>query len=31
MIQYVCDTLGNTRIAQIGRLKIEKRPFLHIF
>mgnify|MGYP001163928445 CR=1 FL=1 len=27
----VCDTLGNTRIAQIGRLKIEKRPFLHIF
>ncbi len=27
----VCDVLGNTRIAQIGRLKIEKRPFLHIF
>jgi len=27
----VCDVFGNTRIAQIGRLKIEKRPFLHIF
>ena len=27
----ICDVLGNTRVAQIGRLKIEKRPFLHIY
>ena len=27
----VCDKFGNTRSAQIGRLKIEKRPFLHIY
>ena len=27
----ICDVSGNTRVAQIGRLKIEKRPFLHIY
>lgn len=27
----ICSVSGKTRIAQIGRLKIEKRPFLHIY